>query len=355
MLVSLRSDLHFALRQLRKSPGFAFTAILTLALGIGTTTAIYSLIDGVLLKPFPLPHPEQLVAVYTAEQHPGQAPDWQSTSYPNYLDWRDRNRTFAQLAAYGGDARLISRPNGADGAVMPINRVSANYFDTLDVHPLIGRNFTADEDQPGHHVVIISYGFWRSFFAADPHIPGTTVLISDVPYTIIGVMPKGFIEPRADQAELWTSFAYHLEGSAPGGKDRAAGIAEIVGRLKPRITRDQARADLSTIQSSLGKTYPEGRYRTSVFLQSKLKDVTGDMRPALLMLMAAVLAVLLIVCTNVAGLMLTRTRKRRGEIALRTALGASSSRIWRQLLIESLVLGLAGGAIASSLPTASCT
>jgi len=347
MLASLRSDLYFALRQLRKSPGFAVAAILTLALGIGTTTAIYSLIDGVLLKPFPLPHPEQLVAVHSEEIHSGQEPSQTGTSYPNYLDWRSRNRTFSQLAALVGDAHLVSLPNGSDGAVIPASRVSYNYFNTLGVPPILGRNFTADEDQPGHHVAIISYGLWQRLFAKDPHAVGVTILISDVPYTIIGVMPKGFIEPRADYfrgAQVWASFAPSLEGSAPPGKDRSAGIAEIVGRLKPGVAQQQARADLSTIQSSLAKTYPEDRYFTSVFLESKLADVTGDVRPALLMLMAAVLAVLLIVCTNVAGLMLTRTMKRRGEIALRAALGASSKRIWRQLLIESLILGLAGGA-----------
>ena len=274
------------------------------------------------------------------------------TSYPNYLDWRDHNHTFSQLAAYIGDARLISRANRADGTILGVSHVSANYFDTLGVVPILGRNFTIDEDQAGHHVVIISYGFWQSFFATDRNVPGTTILISDVPYTIIGVMPKGFIEPRADYfrgAQLWTSFSPSLEGSAPPGKNRNAGIAEIVGRLKPGITREQARADLSTIQSSLAKTYPENRYFTSVYLESKLADVTGDVRPALLMLMAAVLAVLLIVCTNVAGLMLTRTMKRRGEIALRAALGASSKRIWQQILLESLILGLTGGAIGIGL------
>ncbi len=348
MLASMRSDFYFALRQLRKSPGFAFTAILTLALGIGTTTAIYSLIDGVLLKPLPLPHPEQLVSVYTEETHSGQPPAHDGTSYPNYLDWRDYNHTFAQLAAYIEDARLISRANRADGTILGVSHVSANYFDTLGVAPILGRNFTNDEDQPGHHVVIISYAFWQNFFALNPNIPGTTILISDVPYTIIGVMPKGFIEPRADYfrgAQLWTSFSPSLEGSAPPGKNRNAGIAEIVGRLKPGITQQQASADLGTIQSSLAKSWPEDRYFTSVFIQSKLADMTGDIRPALLLLMAAVLAVLLIVCTNVAGLMLTRTMKRRGEIALRAALGASSKRIWQQIFLESLILGLAGGAI----------
>jgi putative ABC transport system permease protein len=346
---SLYHDLRFALRQLRKAPGFALTAVLTLALGIGTTTAIYSLIDGVLLRPLPLPHPEQLVAAYTAENRPGQPFDWGATSYPNYLDWRDRNHTFSQLAAYVGDARLISRANRADGTVLPISHVSVNYFDTLGVQPILGRNFAADEDQPGRHDLIISYGFWQRFYAADPHIPGTTILISDVPYTIIGVMPKGFIEPRADQAELWTNFSNFFDGSAPRAKDRDNRFAEIVGRLKPGMTQEQAIADLSTIQSSLAKTYPEDRYFRSVFLESKLKDLTGDMRPALLMLMAAVLAVLLIVCTNVAGLMLTRTLKRRGEIALRAALGASPKRIWQQILLESLLLGVSGGAIGIAI------
>ncbi len=349
MLVSLRSDLYFALRQLRKSAGFAFIAILTLALGIGTTTAIYSLIDGVLLKPLPLPNPEQLVAANTGESHPGQTPTPDGTSYPNYLDWRDRTRSFSQLAAYAGDARLISRANGMDGAVLPICRITANYFDTLGVQPILGRNFNPDDDQAGHHVVILSYGLWERLFASDKNILGTTILVSDQPFTIVGVMPKGFIEPRGDQAGLWTSFAPFLDGSAPRGKERDNGFAEIVGRLKPGITQQQARADLSTIQSSLAQIYPEDRYLTSVFVQSKLADITGDMRPALLLLMAAVFAVLLIVCTNVAGLTLTRTMKRRGEIALRAALGASSWRIWRQLLIESLVLGLAGGAIGIAL------
>jgi predicted permease len=350
MLASLPSDLYFALRQLRKSPGFAFTAILTLALGIGTTTAIYSLIDGVLLKPLPLPHPEQLVAAYTEETRPGQTPDHIPTSYRNYLDWRDRNRTFTQLAAYAGDARLVSRTNGMEGAVLPICRITANYFDALGVQPILGRNFTPADDQPGHHVVILSYGLWERLLASDRNVLGTTILVSDQPFTIVGVMPKGFTEPRGDnQADLWTSFAPFLDGSAPRGKERDNGFAEVIGRLKPGSTQRQALADLATIQSSLAKSYPEDRYLTSAFVQSKLVDITGDMRPALFLLMASVLAVLLIVCTNVAGLMLTRTMKRRGEIALRTALGASSRRVWQQLLIESLVLAIAGGAIGIAL------
>jgi len=282
MLASLRSDLYLALRQLRKSPGFALTAILTLALGIGTTTAIYSLIDGVLLKPLPLPHPEQLVAIRTIEARPGQTADRIGTSYSNYLDWRDRNHSFTQLAAFVGDGRLISRANGMDGDVLPICRITANYFDTLGVQPILGRNFTPDDDQAGHHVVILGYGLWVRLFASDKKVLGTTILVSDQPFTIVGVMPKGFTEPRGnDQAELWTSFGPLLDGSAPRGKERDNGFAEIIGRLKPGITQQQARADVATIQSSLAQTYREDRYLTSVFVQSKLSDITGDIaRPS---------------------------------------------------------------------------
>ena len=350
MFASLLSDFRFAVRQLRHSPGFACTAVLTLALGIGTTTAIYSLIHGVLLKPLPLPHPEQLVTAYTLENQPGHPPDWQETSYPNYLDWRSRTHdVFSELAAINTGPRLVSRTNGSHGQIRYVARVSANYFDTLGILPVFGRNFAFDEDQPGRHVAIISYGYWQQVFGGDPHALGATILISDEAYTIIGVMPKGFIPPAQNETNIWTSFALYLEGSAPRAKDRGMGVAEVLGRLRPGVTIKQANASLNATQAVLAKTYPENRFRTSVSVQSKLSDLTGDMRPALLMLMAAVLSVLLIVCINVSGLMLTRTLKRRGEITVRAALGASSQRIWRQLLIESLLLGIIGGALGIGL------
>jgi predicted permease len=350
MLLSLRSDLLFALRQLRKSPGFAVTAILTLALGIGTTTAIYTLVDGILLKPLPLPHPEQLVAVYTQYAQPGQSPWNGDTSYPNYLDWRERTRSFSQLAAWHGDNRLVSRANGLDGDVLPICRVTGNYFKVLGVQPFLGRDFTLDDDQPGHHVAILRYSFWQHLYAGNRNVLGATILVSDVPYTIIGVMPKDLIEPRnEDQAELWTSFATLLDGSAPPGRQRDNGVANIMGRLKPGITLQQAHADLSTIQASLAKAYVEDHFSSSVFIQSQQHDLTGDSRPTLLLLLAAVLSLLLIVCTNASGLLLTRTLNRRGEIALRVALGSSPRRIGQQLLIEAMILALAGGVVGAAL------
>lgn len=349
MLNGLGSDFFFALRQLRRSPGFAITAMVTLALGIGVTTAVYSLVDGVLLRPFPLPYAEQLMAVHTVEQDPGGGPWWHATSWPDYLDWRARNHTFSGMAALFADDRLVSRENGSGGVVVPLNRVSENYFDVVGVRPKMGRNFVGDDEQAGNHVAILSYGFWQRLLGGDTHAVGQTILVSDEPYTVIGVMPQGFVEPREQTAQIWTSIALLLEGSAPRAKLRDPGDAEVIGRLKPGVTQQQAIADLSAIQRALEQSYPEIRYQNAVGVRSQLEDVAGSMRPLFYLLLAAVLAVLLIVCTNVGGLMLTRAMRRRGEMALRTALGASPWRVWRQLLMESLMLGTCGGVLGAGL------
>jgi len=280
MLASLRSDLHFALRQLRKSPGFAAAAVLTLALGIGATTAVYSLVDGVLLRPLPLPHPEQLVAVHTRVQQPGGGPWDSDTSYPDYLDWAARNHTFSGIAAVDISDRLINLPNGVAGAVLPMNFVTTNYFDVLGVQPIAGRNFAPDEDEPGRRVAIIGYDYWQRVFELDPKAIGTTIYVSDRAYIIVGVMPKGFIDPSGtDVPQVWTSFSYHLDAN-PDGKDRKDAIASIIGRLKRGVTDEQASADLSAIQAAIAQSYPEIRYRTGASVQSQVADMTGDVRPA---------------------------------------------------------------------------
>jgi len=342
-MLSLIADLSRALRQLRRSPGFAFMAILTLAPGIGMTTAVYSLVEGVLLAPLPLPHSDRLVAVYTEERQPNSEVIWDDTSYPNYVEWEAHNHTFAGLAAVRPDSRLVSRADGTSGDVLNLDRVSANYFRVLEVQPFLGRDFAPADNQAGHHVTILSFGYWQRTFAGDPHILGSTLLISDQPYTIIGVMPRNFVEPQLDPSDLWTTFAPLLEGSAPKAEIRTEPIAEVIGRLSPGTSMQQAQADLSAIQSAIGKTDPALQYMSSVGLRPKLDDLVSAARPALLMLMAAVLAVLLIVCTNVAGLMLSRTIEQRGDMALRAALGASRPRIWRGLMTETLLLALIGG------------
>ncbi len=349
MLRSLQCDLLLALRQMRRAPGFALTATLTLAMGIGTTTAVYSLVDGVLLRPLALPHPERLVVAHTEMQEPGGPPWFDDTSWPDYLDWRARNHTFSGLAAVVGDARLVSRGDGSEGSIVPLNRVSANYFDVLGVVPLLGRNFAESDERAGGHVVILSYGYWQRVYGRDRHVVGAKIRLSDEPYTVIGVMPRGFVEPRDETAQVWTTMALLLEGSAPKAKMRAAGLADIVGRLRAGVTPEQAEADLSAIQAGLAQSYPEIRYARGAGVTPALEAVTGDVRDPLMMLMAAVLALLLIVCTNAAGLMLARGLERRGEMALRAALGASGWRVWRQLLVESLVLAGCGGVLGAGL------
>lgn len=351
MFSSLQTDIVFSLRQLRRAPGFALTAIFTLALGIGATTAVYSLVDGVLLRPLDAPHPEQLMAVHTVEADSTTGSWWQDTSWPDYLDWKARNHTFSGLAAYYSDFRLVSRTRGQGGAVIPINRISSNYFSVLRVQPMTGRDLVADDEQPGHHVALISYAFWQREFGGDVHVVGQAILISDDPYTVVGVMPKGFVDPCDDEAQVWSSASWLFEGAAPRAELRDHDIAQVVGRLNTGMTVQQAEADLSAIQRSLAETFPEIRHDTAVGIRPQLEEVSADFRTALLLLMASVFAVLLIVCTNVAGLMLTRAMRRSGEVALRTALGASGVRIWRQLLIESLALGACGGLMGAALAT----
>lgn len=346
---SFSNDLRLALRQLRRSTGFAALALVTLSLGIGLTTAVYSLVDGVLLRPFPLPRPEQLVAAHTVVRDASGQPSWDNTSWPNLRDWQAHNHTFRGLAGIIPDYRLVSSSNAVGGAVVPVNRVSTNYFDVLGVRPLIGRDFVQADERAGNHVAIVSNGLWQRIFGGDQKVVGQTILISNETYTVIGEMPQGFAEPRSETAEVWTNIGFLLEGSLPRATGRNDALAEVVGRLNSSVTTSMAQADLSAVQAALAASFPEIRYQNAVVVRTELEEVAGYMRGPLYLLFASALAVLLLVCTNVSGLILTRAMRRKGDAALRNALGATQWRIGRQLFIEGVLLGGCAGLLGAGL------
>lgn len=351
----LPHNLTFAVRQFLRNPQFSLTVVLTLALGIGATTTIFGLINGILLKPLPFPDADRLVSIATLEFPPGVSPTNRAaanetgTSYPDFFDWRRQNRTFESLASCDLVPRLFSKSAAENARVLIAGSASANLFPTLGVVPILGRTFTQEEEQAGNGVVILSHKLWVSDFASSAGAIGQTVKISDEPFTIIGVMPSSFHFPIDGPADFWTTFARDNEGPSPNTSRRTWALLSVVGRLKAGADIKNGLSDLNTIQGGLAQQYSEDRFRRGVSITPLLEEAVSDVRPALKLLFAAVAVVLLIGCANVAGLLLARASARGPEMALRAALGARGAHILRQLLTEALLLAMAGGATAFPL------
>ncbi len=346
------NDLQYGLRHLIKNPAFTLIAALTLALGIGANTAIFSVVNAVLLKPLPFPAPNEIVAVGqidTREQ--GLSPSLDSLCYPDFFDFRNQNRTFSSLAVYRN--RPFALVGEHEAQSVRGEKVSAEFFDVLGVKPILGRSFSRPDEQagggPGGLKVILGHDLWEHNFNSDPDVLGRVLTLDGRPYTVIGVMPAGFQFPiQADGPELYVTIAEDastVDGTKPVTEQRGSHGLEGIGRLKSGVTITQAAADLRTIAAVLEKKYPETNTRFSAGLLPLRDNLVGDVRKALYILFGAVVCVLLIANANVANLLLARASVRGKEIALRAALGANRARIIRQLLTESVLLAAIGGGL----------
>jgi putative ABC transport system permease protein len=350
-MVSLRQDIRYGLRMLAKSPGFTIVALLTLALGIGANTAIFSVVSAVLLQALPFAAPKELVRVVSVRAR-DNAPD--NASYPDFTDWRAQSHSFSQIAAYRTESFTVTgqgEPAHIEGAV-----VSAELFPLLGVRPILGRTFLPEEDTPGAGnsglAIILSHGLWRQRFGADPGIVGRTIDLDNRSFTVVGVMPAGFQFPiQSGPIDIWTTIAVDLvemPGEKPMASERGAHYLDVIGRLKPEVSPSQAQVELATVVSNLNKQYTDNAPRT-IWVVPEAHQLVSGVRPALLILLGAVGCVLLIACANVGNLLLSRGAAREREMAVRRALGASRWRMIRQLLMESIMLAFAGGALGVAL------
>ncbi len=331
----LWKDVRFAARVLLKSPAFTGIALLALVLGIGANTAIFSVVNAVLLRPMPFPDPDHLVMVSEASPRTGK----NNVANPqNFADWEKRNRSFEKLAAYVPFQMTMSITGEGVPEEIPGNVVTREFFPILGVQPVLGRNFLPEEDVAGNrnNVALITDGLWRRRYGADPKIIGRNLIVRGAPTTVVGVLPASFRFPEV-KADMW--LLMHINAQA----ERHGRFMAPIARLKPGVTIAQAQADMNIIAARLAEEYPAFDTKWGVSVVSMREQFTGELKTPLLVLLGAVGLVLLIACANVANLMLMRSSSRQREMAIRTSLGATRARIIRQLLIESGILGAAGG------------
>ena len=339
-------DMRYAVRMLRKSPGFTAVAVLTLALGIGANTAMFSLVNGVLLRPLPYRDPDRLAMVWEKNRDGST----ENVGYATYLDWKSQNKSFEQLAIYSSwqPVLQIGEPEQLNGL-----RVTSNYFRTLGVHPEIGRDFLPEEDSPNtNKVVMLSHSLWQRKFNSDPNIAGKTIDMNATQYIVAGVLPASYQslmsqDPRGGTVEIWRVLGYDV--SQPWAC-RTCHHLVAIGRLRDGVSITQATAEMDIISSALTKAYPKEYDDAGVILTPIRDQLLGPASGSLYILLGAVCFVLLVACANLANLLLARATNREREVAMRTALGATRGRVVRQLLVENCLLGLLGA--AAGLPPA---
>ncbi len=338
---ALIQDAKYALRTLGKSPGFTVLAVLTLALGIGFNTAVFSVVDAAVLRPLAFSRPGELVRIW--DSNPGRGFDRFSASPPNFVDWRAQNTTLAGMAALTGNDMTLT----AEGEPLHLRgyAVSPALFPILGVSPLFGRVFDAADENPGREpAVLLSWQFWQRRFGGDPGVVGRTIPLDGKNWTIRGVMPRDFRYPSR-KADIWMPLVL----DAKTLENRGAHWLSVIARRKPGVALAAAQADLSAIAARLAAAYPEKNAGWGVVLVPLQEAIAGSAKKPLLLLLGAVTFVLLIACVNVANLLFARGTGRRREIAIRGALGASRGRLLRQMLTETLALALAGGAAGAVL------
>jgi len=341
-------NLRYAFRVLAKQPLFTAIVILTFALGIGANTAVFSVLNAVLLRPLPFREPQNLVALgeYDVREKTDPGTEIESISYLDYVDWRDQNKVFERVAVYTNQS-VSTLTDGNEATHVQGEAVSADLFQLLGIQPLLGRTFLPQEDEPGNHVVILSHGLWQRRFGDDRSIIGKSITLDGQLFQVIGVMPPQFVFPISTvPPELWTSMSTLREskdGSQPMTEQRDNNFFKCIARLKPNVSIEQAQANIDTICANWRQQYPDTKASSAAKVLPELDAMIGSANSALLMLCAMAGCVLLVACVNVANLLLARSLSRHKEISIRAALGAGRWHIIKQLLAESVLLGAIGG------------